>query len=501
MSGGESTRQICPNNGVVGASDGTQQVGLQAARESTGSARVSIAELIDNNEDEEEAAAALGILRNGDEEEAHQRFMQRVQAIPLVNSALGMYDRSRQSSALLRAGTSVIESGVRRMCQPITRRIDVAQLDSFACRQLDNLGYGDEPAPAAASGGNLRKRTKAQAEGDAGGSAARRLGPGEEEEDGDSSGKSRGGGAARWRVGVLVASARDRAVAYRSDSVRRLRYCLEWVAYATAVLRQHIDELRRVLGAMQDAARQAFTQRGAPAADGDLIVAQSADAAERLARARREIVGAVRRAVGVVSHYAGSVLPGEARRQVRALILNLPGRWAAVDPVRASSAASSVASDPALSPAQSPRAAHAQAPEHVDAEVRRTLAFAAEAFHMLDSVRAVFHGLYANAERWMGAPQLADHPENQQLLPPPTPPVPGGPTAWRQPQKPRQMPPPSASSLSSTPVAAVAEIGEQMRRMDVESHSARMDDWDEECIVGEEAAAYKRNRTREPTPT
>ncbi|KAJ2783785.1 transcriptional regulator opi1, partial [Coemansia javaensis] len=144
-----------------------------AARESDGgAARVSIAELVggggggrdmDAGEArgaaEAEAAEALGRLRDSHGGQGHQ-FMQRVQAIPIVNSALEMYDRSRQSSALIRVGGSVIETGVRRMCEPIARRIDVAQLDDFACRQLTNLGYSSESGGG--GGGNMRKRTKDQ---------------------------------------------------------------------------------------------------------------------------------------------------------------------------------------------------------------------------------------------------------------------------------------------------------------------------------------------------
>ncbi|KAJ1810976.1 hypothetical protein LPJ56_004336, partial [Coemansia sp. RSA 2599] len=64
------------------------------------------------------AAAAAAAAAGGGQ------FMQRVQAIPLVNSALGMYDRSRQSSAIIRVGSDVIESGVRKMYQPLAKRID-----------------------------------------------------------------------------------------------------------------------------------------------------------------------------------------------------------------------------------------------------------------------------------------------------------------------------------------------------------------------------------------
>ncbi|KAJ2265606.1 hypothetical protein IW141_005966, partial [Coemansia sp. RSA 355] len=131
---------------------------------------MAISELVNS---EAEAVEALDKLRS---HESRGQFMQHVQAIPLVSSALEMYGRSRQSSALVRVsislvliifkaavitdfrlkqvGGDVIESGVRRMCEPIAKRIDMGPLDDFACRQLSHLGYSD------------RKRTKAEADGE-----------------------------------------------------------------------------------------------------------------------------------------------------------------------------------------------------------------------------------------------------------------------------------------------------------------------------------------------
>ncbi|KAJ2836555.1 transcriptional regulator opi1 [Coemansia sp. 'formosensis'] len=404
------------------------------------------------------------------------RWMKRVQAIPLVNSALGMYGRSKQSSALLRAGTNVIESGVRKMCQPIAKRIDTAQLDNFACRQLDNLGYAEEEGP------NLRKRTMDQTQ-----------------EDTYDNGKGKDAAdTGRWRVGSLVASARDRAVAYREDSVRRLRYCLEWVAYATALLRQHIDDLRRLLASLQEAAQRAFARNNSrnPSHQQPLITdtlgPQDDDANERLQRARREIVGAVRKAVAVVSNYAGSVLPGEARRQVRDLILNLPGRWASVHSARSSAAGSgspSVASD-----AGTPSDGAA----HIDANVRRTLAFATESFTMLNGVRAVFQNLYTNAERWMGAPPAQQIPSDSVGAEEPMayrepPEASSSSSAWQRQHaaRHRRVPLPLGSSEpmmgGGGSSQSLGDIGERMRLMGVDA-------------VEDDAMSYKRNRTREPTP-
>ncbi|KAJ2517865.1 transcriptional regulator opi1 [Coemansia sp. RSA 1939] len=439
-----------------------------------------------------EAAHALESLRG---EENHQQlqkkqqpplFIKRVQAIPLV-------------------GSGVIESGVRRMCEPITKRIDVSQLDSFACRQLDNLGYTMEhddqqqqqqnqqqhseqlqnqnqnqnnqalhyqwdTRPSA----NLRKRTKDQADRQQSPPANGWV-PNIHHHDSYTNGKPRqqnevsvsasasaSSGGRGWIVGSLVASAKERAIAYREDSMRRLKYCLDWVVYAAALISQHMRDLRALLASLHESAHIVFSSGSVMSgevvdnggySDGDAAVVcrdlqtqqqqqqqqlqqqryqQQHELALRLAKARREIVGAVRKAVGVVSNYAGTVLPGEARRQVRGLILGMPGRWMAVDSAAAASqsGASSVGTPSVVSeinsspssPLAGPTAVAGSsslpsdmAPANIEATTRRTLAFASESYQMLSSISGVFTHLYTNAERWVGTTSAAAPDHGSQL--------------------------------------------------------------------------------------
>ncbi|KAJ2846222.1 transcriptional regulator opi1, partial [Coemansia brasiliensis] len=444
--------------------------------------RISILGLV--NSDEVEAAEALGSLRSTEtsrESVNRPQFMQHVQAIPLVSSALEIYDRSRQSSALIRAGSNVIESGVRRMCSPIAKHINVEQLDSFACRQLSNLGY-EIPNT------NIRKRTKDQAEA----------------EPEDASKERRGTG---WNVGSLVANVQERAVAYRQDSMRRLRYCLDWVIYATALLQQHMRGLAQVLEALRRQAGMEVVPH-----DDTQTAPGAFSAGAWVGKARKEIVGTVRRAVGVVSQYAGSVLPGDARRRVRELILGLPSRWATVDSRYASSSvASNGSSSPFTASSPSTRAADSMDPAHIEDTARRTLAFASESFHMLNGIRAVFTSLHANAERWIGASSdTSMEPE----------PVPTAPLLYREPtaaatttsgSSHRPLPPIGgdfSGDADRQSTVSLLEIGEQMRRMDV--HASPSPSWSptplrptatSSATDSDSVKCVKRNRTREPTPT
>ncbi|KAJ2778551.1 transcriptional regulator opi1 [Coemansia interrupta] len=529
--------------------------------------RVSIAQLVNSTDPTAavdadhsmvEAAETLGTLRQpeGGGQDSHEvQFIQRVQAIPLVNSAIGMYDRTRQSSRLIRAGSNVIESGVRRMCEPITKRIDVAQLDSFACRQLDNLGYTSErqqqqQQQQPAAGSNLRKRTKDQARADERQEHPYGVGIDDIDDVDSSNGKNkyldiRSGLEApllpprpqqppqqqqqqqeqasngKWRVANLVATARERALAVREDSMRRLKYCLDWVAYATALVNQHIHELRKLVSALQQASRTVLgsAEAGPSSSSSEVARPGGADsatiqriheAAIALGRARKEIVAAVRKAVGVVSHYAGSVLPGEARRQVRALVLGLPRRLGAADPSMMGGPAgrdgSSVGSPSVASSCNSPFASPRQGPQfgsglssdmspaNIEATARRTLTFASESFVMLDAMRNVFSNLYSNAERWIGVPAEPQQQQPQQLqlsevnvmLEPVADQQAGDPMlAYREQRSASSVSlpavvrkPPRRLPLNMTPVAgdaqtpasdggSMVEIGEQMRLMDM----------------------------------
>ncbi|KAJ2449011.1 transcriptional regulator opi1 [Coemansia sp. RSA 2336] len=355
------------------------------------------------------------------------------------------------------------------MCSPIAKHINVEQLDSFACRQLSNLGY-EMPNP------NLRKRTKDQAEA----------------EPEDASKERRGSG---WNVGSLVANVQERAVAYRQDSMRRLRYCLDWVVYATALLQQHMRGLAQLLEALRKQAGGEVVPHNTQA--------NAYSAGAWVGKARKEIVSTVRRAVGVVSQYAGSVLPGDARRRVRELILGLPSRWATVDSRYASSStASNGSSSPFAASSPSARPADSMDPAHIEDTARRTLAFASESFHMLDGIRAVFTSLHSNAERWIGTGS-DDTAESEPVL--------AAPLLSHKPKEPSRRPLPPTRSLSDEPdrpsSASLLEIGEQMRRMDV--HSSPSPSWSpaaarpttSSTTDSDSAKCVKRNRTREPTPT
>ncbi|KAJ1826042.1 hypothetical protein LPJ73_009103, partial [Coemansia sp. RSA 2703] len=248
-----------------------------------------------------------------------------------------------------------------------------------------------------------------------------------------------------------------------------------------------------------------------------------------------------------------------ARRQVRALVLGLPRRLGAADPsmmhpapdgssTRGSPSVASSCNSPFASPRHTPLGGDLSA-ANIEATARRTLTFASESFVMLDAMRAVFGNLYANAERWIGAPAAAGDagmPAEERVMSEPAEPAEERLAGYREQRSESSVSlpavvrrPPRRLPLNMTPVADAApahggaeapsmvEIGEQMRLMDMaalrhrraRSTASSMDNAVSDASAGgsryyvngggggvstvdaDDAVAHKRNRTREPTPT
>ncbi|KAI0046546.1 hypothetical protein FA95DRAFT_1560006 [Auriscalpium vulgare] len=122
----------------------------------------------------------------------------------------------------------------------------------------------------------------------------------------------------RWQAVLLEAGGIGAAVS--EESMRRLKYCLQWLQFATTHIDGQIVVLRDFMAAMQP-------PPGSPhALNPDAII--SAEHMRQLSNVKRDVVTTVRQMVEVVSKYAGGALPEPARGRVRGFILHLPHAWA-----------------------------------------------------------------------------------------------------------------------------------------------------------------------------
>lgn len=295
-----------------------------------------------------------------DDEGVNGDFVSRVSTLPLVTSVLSAYSQSKASSRVVKYGAQMVESSVKSISRPVMDRLPTAQLDEFACRQLDRLEqrYGrvdspreedkslvrassdtrsptprsqlkQEPDTEPGRGRSLERRTSANSTN--GNTTMRSPTPARDdaiqahpagsgvptESDRQVANRS------RWQAMLLEAGGIGAALS--DESMKRLKYCLQWLQYATnridsqiAVLREFLDSLQPGAGA-GDPLLPMHIDRDTPVSPAALA---------RLSAVKRDVVATIRQAVDIVSRYAGGALPEPARGSVRSVLLRLPERWA-----------------------------------------------------------------------------------------------------------------------------------------------------------------------------
>lgn len=214
----------------------------------------------------------------------------------------------------------------------------------------------------------------------------------------------------RWGSMLVEAGATagGLSAAMSEESMKSLKYCLQWLQYATAHIEHQITILRDLIVKLNH---------------GELDM--SGTAVQNLTNIKGDVVNTIRGVVDVIGKYAGSALPEPARNSVKAFILSLPARWATVN--RSSAAGSptgyfgSSPSSPSFSPAHISEGP--QSPTHLTANARyrngagssreqmqvaataqaanRILTLAIESLDILRSVTIVFGESLDRADLWV----------------------------------------------------------------------------------------------------
>ncbi|KAI9457163.1 transcription factor Opi1-domain-containing protein, partial [Boletus coccyginus] len=275
-------------------------------------------------------------------------FVSRVSSLPLVGSALRAYEQGKASSRVVKYGADLMECSVRGISRPVIERlpVDVYQLDEFACRQLDKLEryrrtstsddkmQVDGPVSQSPDTGNFASHSKSPRYHDSLPditynptrlnslplpplTESRSPTPQSQDLDAhsDQNDNRQVVPRSRWQTMLLEAGGISAAVS--EESMRRLKYCLQWLQYATT----HIDSQILILRGFIDSLQSYVVD---PSASDAYI---SPTHMRTLHDVRRDVVNTIRQVVSVVSKYAGGALPEPARARVRGFILNLPQRW------------------------------------------------------------------------------------------------------------------------------------------------------------------------------
>ncbi|KAI9223728.1 transcription factor Opi1-domain-containing protein [Blastocladiella britannica] len=276
-------------------------------------------------------------------------FFDRMSALPLVGSGVRsistLYESTKQSSRVVNATASAIES---YLLPPYTTPPDGATLPSAAAAAT----------PPAAPQAHLPRLPELDA-----------MPPALLEPPAHSAAFSAPRQRSRWQqvTAGAVAVAGAGAAVISEESLKSLRYCLEWLQYATHQLEAHIQSLRDFIAHALSSGLASITYPT------DTVFRYGPS---MLADIKRDIAETLRRVVDVVGRYAGNLLSGEARIRVRGFILSLPNRWAAL------------------------QAATAAAQGSESSEAQQVMAFAADAGGILYSIQEVF-GSSINTAQWV----------------------------------------------------------------------------------------------------
>eukprot|EP00842_Homolaphlyctis_polyrhiza_P003074 jgi/Hompol1/3768/HPOL_003347-RA len=366
---------LSPSSAAASESSATTATAAAAASAAEPSQDTAQAQHVAQNAAAAAAAAAAA-------QSSHQHaFLQRVSNIlPLVNMSLSqisnVYEATKNASSVVKYSAESVESGVKTITKPVFDTLEpaLAPLDRFACDQLDKLErsvpylFSSNPSPKPDAASQIAAPITTPATQTAPASYVRHPSM-------DStttlSTAPRVERKPRSKWHQVVAGVGANLGVITEDTVRTLRYCLQYLQHAI----NNIDRQIRILAEFMLRAGGSFAELVAGLFHGLSIeaaphAAHSGSTDDLLAvigSVKREIVETVRKVVDVIGRNASVYLPSDARQSVRGFILNLPSRLPA-------------ASDTQDASTQEP-------PE--TAEAKRVLTLAAESSSMLKGIETV----------------------------------------------------------------------------------------------------------------
>jgi hypothetical protein len=190
----------------------------------------------------------------------------------------------------------------------------------------------------------------------------------------------------------LVLSTSGLSVAMSEESLRSLKYCLNWLRWANEHIGKVIDALKAVLEQFEGQTisdtngvlTNGDNKDGTP--NGQLIVRSDADRSKmhaKIAELKSDVLKTLKNVVDVVSKYAGGALPENARLLVRRHLTSLPQRFRL---------------------ASTSRTPNGQVAANGDGEVtegaRKVMVLAREGLDMMAQVSGVLDGTIVSAEEW-----------------------------------------------------------------------------------------------------
>lgn len=195
----------------------------------------------------------------------------------------------------------------------------------------------------------------------------------------------------------LVVTTSGLGVAMSEESIRSLRYCLSWLRWANDNLGSTVSKLKDLL--------QQWERRSSQASQPMTVASMTepsddqAALSARIAQLKQEVLATLKQVVNVLSTYAGSALPENAKRLVHSHLVTLPQRF-------------SIASSRRLSEESAGGSAN-----EATANANRALVLAQEGLDMMNQVTRVVNDTLVSAEDWCNRLGRRRNQQSQSAMP------------------------------------------------------------------------------------
>jgi hypothetical protein len=223
------------------------------------------------------------------------------------------------------------------------------------------------------------------------------------------------GSSSAWQS-RLIMSTSGLSIAMSEESLRSLKYCLQWLRWANDHIAGVVDTLKSTIDRYDrgagDVPREGTpgtseppqTHNDAPMASHATLAnplpaadrPSPSEVAGRVAAMRNDVLKTLRDVIETVSRYAGGALPENARILVRKHLTSLPRRFQLASQVEADTSA--LKSDSAAGPETETGIREKE--KEVRDGAQRVLVLAKEGLDMMAQVSGVLDGTIVSAEEW-----------------------------------------------------------------------------------------------------
>jgi hypothetical protein len=202
--------------------------------------------------------------------------------------------------------------------------------------------------------------------------------------------------SAAWQQ-RLIMSTSGLSVAMSEESLRSLKYCLDWLRWANDHIARVINALKTTLDEFDSPTHNKKTSHGGQDSDDATLKVSSTTAAEeshspqergelavRINALKNDVLKTLRDVIDTVSRYAGGALPENARVLVRRHLTSLPQRFRLA----------------AMNDSSAEHQRDGAKEKEMREGARKVLVLAKEGLDMVTQVSGVLDGTIVSAEEW-----------------------------------------------------------------------------------------------------